>query len=194
MRGSSSASPSICASSSTVNSASRMCWPGSLPAPGPSPGPPSPWPRPWPPGSWTKRGSSRCGIGIETTCLPWRPSSSCRPRCRFSSSRTLPRTIWRNLLTSDWILDMTPRGTVADGLTAEMRSLSLFSPLLDVAAGEDAGHEVQDVGGARVAVAVVAHEAALDDVDLFLRVLVDHARDQARQLDRILLVLEQLQL
>ena len=45
-----------------------------------------------------------------------------------------------------------------------------------------------------VAVAVVLDQAALDDVDLLLRVLVDDVRDQARQLDRVLLVLEQLQL
>src|SRR6266568_8453079 len=63
-----------------------------------------------------------------------------------------------------------------------------------VAAGEDAGHVVQDVRGADVAIAVVLLETALDDVDLLLRVLVHDRGDQRGQLDRILLVLEQLQL
>ena len=65
---------------------------------------------------------------------------------------------------------------------------------LDVAAGEDAGDVVQDVGRRVLVVAVVADQAALDDVDLLLRVLVDDAGDQAGELDRVLLVLEQLEL
>ena len=62
------------------------------------------------------------------------------------------------------------------------------------AAGEDAGHEVQHVRRADLAVAVVADQPALDHVDLLLRRLVDDVGDQAGQLDRVLLVLEQLQL
>src|SRR5690606_18516609 len=59
---------------------------------------------------------------------------------------------------------------------------------------EDARDEVQHVRRAHVAVAVLVDEPALHDVDLLLRLLVQHAGDQARQLDRVLLVLEQLQL
>src|SRR6185369_15075929 len=42
---------------------------------------------------------------------------------------------------------------------------------LGVAAGEDAGDVVEHVGRADFVVAEVTHEAALDDVDLFLRLL-----------------------
>ncbi len=73
------------------------------------------------------------------------------------------------------------------------RSLSSMT-VFGISAGKDAGHVVQHVGGTFVVVAVIADQAALDHVDLGLRVGVDHVRDQARQLDRVLLVLEQLQL
>src|SRR5690606_35201877 len=63
-----------------------------------------------------------------------------------------------------------------------------------VAAGEDRGDVVQHVGGRDLVVAEVTDQSALDDLDLLLRVLVDHGGDQAGQLDRVLLVLEQLQL
>src|SRR5258706_12169661 len=175
MRGSSSASPRIVANSSTENSASRMCSPGWSPARlPPSSAWPSPCPTPFPPVSCTKCGSSRWGIGIETTWPPCLPNSSVLPRCFFSSSRTLPRTICRKRFTSDSM-----RGMVAPAL-----------PFLDVAAGEDARHEVQHVVRARVAVAIIAHEAAAHDVDLLLRFLVHHGRDEARQLDEVLLVFE----
>ena len=59
--------------------------------------------------------------------------------------------------------------------------------------GEDARHEVQHVGRTRFIVAVVANQATLHHVDFFLRRPVDHVRHQARQLDRVLLVLEQLE-
>src|SRR5262245_2105732 len=65
---------------------------------------------------------------------------------------------------------------------------------LHVAAGEDRGDVVEDVRRADVAVAVGPDEAALHDLDLLLGVLVDDGRDEARQLDRVLLVLEELQL
>src|SRR5262249_13786726 len=57
---------------------------------------------------------------------------------------------------------------------------------LDVAAGENAGDVVQDVVRRILVVPVVADQSRLDDVDLLLSVLVDDARDQAGQLDRIL--------
>src|SRR5437016_14078594 len=66
--------------------------------------------------------------------------------------------------------------------------------VFDVPAGKDAGHEVEDVRRADLAVPVVADHAVLDDVDLLLRVAVDDGRDEARQLDRVLLILEQLEL
>src|SRR5690242_17945654 len=58
---------------------------------------------------------------------------------------------------------------------------------LDVAAGEDAGDVVQDVGGRVLVVAVVADQPGLDDVDLLLGVLVHDAGDQAGELDGVLL-------
>jgi hypothetical protein len=61
-------------------------------------------------------------------------------------------------------------------------------------AGEDRGHVVQHVGGGLLVVAEVADQACLDHVDLLLGVLVDHARDERGELDRVLLILEQLQL
>src|SRR5215210_5865941 len=79
------------------------------------------------------------------------------------------------------------------GPVAGSGSVSMV-PALHVAAGEDAGDIVQHVGRRVLVVAVVADQPLLDDVDLLLRVLVDHAGDQARKLDRVLLVLEQLQL
>ena len=61
----------------------------------------------------------------------------------------------------------------------------------DIAAGKDAGHVVEHVGRRILVVAVIADQSCLDDVDLLLGVLVHHARNQARQLDRILLILEE---
>ena len=68
-----------------------------------------------------------------------------------------------------------------------------MAPALHVAPGEDAGDVVEHVVGRVLVVAVVADQAALDDVDLLLRVLVDHAGDQVLELDRVLLVLEELE-
>ena len=53
---------------------------------------------------------------------------------------------------------------------------------------------MKDVRGARLVVAIVPDQPGLDDVDFFLCFLVDNARHEARQLDRVLLVLEQFQL
>src|SRR5882724_8528381 len=60
--------------------------------------------------------------------------------------------------------------------------LASMAAALDVAPGEDAGDVVQDVGRRVLVVAVVSDQAAFDDIDLFLRVLVDHAGDQAGEL------------
>src|ERR671933_1330405 len=67
-------------------------------------------------------------------------------------------------------------------------------PALYVATGKNAGDEGQHVHGTLVAVAVVADQARLDDVDLLLCIPVDNLRDKARELDRVLLVLEELEL
>src|SRR5262249_40541357 len=63
-----------------------------------------------------------------------------------------------------------------------------------VASREDRRNVVEDVGGADFVVTEVLDEARLDDVDLLLRVLVDDRGDERLQLDRVLLILEQLQL
>src|SRR5690606_20440618 len=91
-------------------------------------------------------------------------------------------------------------GSLAEPAPARSRALPVVQPLparrplSDIAPRKDARHEVQHVGGAHVAVAVLVDQPALHDVDLLLRLPVQYARHQARQLDRVLLVLEQLQL
>lgn len=60
----------------------------------------------------------------------------------------------------------------------------------DVSAREDAGDEIENIGRAEVTVPVLSHQAALDDVDLLLGSLIQNVRNEARQLDRVLLILE----
>src|SRR5713226_6414835 len=69
--------------------------------------------------------------------------------------------------------------------------LALF---LRMAACKNTGHEAQHVRRADIAVAIVPDQPALDYIDLFLRRLVHHAGHEAGQLDRVLLVLEELHL
>src|SRR5204862_4433555 len=69
-----------------------------------------------------------------------------------------------------------------------------ITSILRIPSSEDAGDEVEHVGGADLAVPVGLDHPVLDDVDLLLRVLVHHAGDQVLQLDAVLLVLEELQL
>src|SRR5262245_1027589 len=71
---------------------------------------------------------------------------------------------------------------------------AFYQSLLRMPSCKDARHEAQHIRRAHVAVAVVIRQPALDDVDLLLCRLVHDARHQARQLDRVFLVLEQLQL
>lgn len=59
------------------------------------------------------------------------------------------------------------------------------SPVLAVAAGEDAGDVVEHVGGADFVVAEVLDEALLDHVDLLLGLVVDHAGDQVLEFDGV---------
>src|ERR1700733_3718484 len=66
--------------------------------------------------------------------------------------------------------------------------------VLRVAARADRRHVIEDVGSAHLVVTEVLDEAGFDDVDLFLRVLGDDGRHQRLQLDRVFLVLEQLEL
>src|SRR5258708_4510974 len=65
--------------------------------------------------------------------------------------------------------------------------------LLSMSSSENAGHKAEHIGGANIAIAIVADQPALDDIDLLLRRLVHDARHQARQLDRVLLIFKQLQ-
>src|SRR5271166_4497064 len=67
-------------------------------------------------------------------------------------------------------------GRVADRLLRSFTPIEwLVAATLDVTARENAGHVVQDVGSRVLVVAVITDQAGLDDVDLFLSVLVDHA-------------------
>src|SRR6266498_656376 len=184
IRGSSSSSPRISASSSRLTSTSRRCWPGAVPGEPSRGSPASPSPCPTPPASFQpkrNRGISIWGRGMETTCLPCRPISSPSVRYFRNSFLMTPRTICLNLFTSRSIFPSIGMGAGP-------------SPLLAVPAREDGSDVVEDVGGADVAVGVVLDQPALDDVDLLLGVLVHHATDQAGELDGVLLVLEELQL
>src|SRR3954451_5740992 len=75
-------------------------------------------------------------------------------------------------------------------LSAWALELSVFG----VAAGEDARYVIEHVGRGDLVIAEVLDEPALDDVDLLLRLFVDHRRDQGLELDRVFLVLEELEL
>src|SRR5258707_630830 len=183
IRGRASSSPRISARSSRLTSTSRRCWPGAVPG-APSSGSPASFQLK------RKRGISIWGRGMETRCFPWRPISSPSVRYFRNSFLMTPRTICLNLLTSRSIL----RSIIGAGGLPRSSRARPASSLLAVPAGEDRRHVVQDVGGAHVAVAVVLDEPALDDLDLLLGILVHDARDQAGQLDRVLLVLEELQL
>src|SRR5512138_2901645 len=99
-----------------------------------------------------------------------------------------PRTMSRNRPWSCLIFS---------AIVPSLRSVRALPPaplVLRVAAREDRRDEVEDVRGADLAVPVVLHEPLLHHVDLLLRVAVDDRRDEVLQLDRVLLVLEQLQL
>src|SRR5882757_7963388 len=74
------------------------------------------------------------------------------------------------------------------GVSAPLASISR----LDVSTREDRRDEVEHVGCRHLVVTEVLDQALLDDVDLRLRVAVDDGGHQGRQLDRVLLVLEQL--
>jgi hypothetical protein len=67
-------------------------------------------------------------------------------------------------------------GSLTRGLLRSFAPIEwLVAATLDVTARENAGHVVQDVGSRVVVVAVITDQAGLDDVDLFLSVLVDYA-------------------
>src|SRR5688500_10721438 len=66
--------------------------------------------------------------------------------------------------------------------------------LLHISTSKNARHVVQHIRRALIVVAKVANQPALDHVDLGLGILIDDLRNQAGQLDRVLLVLEQLEL
>jgi len=63
---------------------------------------------------------------------------------------------------------------------------------LDVSSREDRRDEVEHVGRRHLVVAEVLDQPLLDDIDLRLGVAIDDRAHERRQLDRVLLVLEQL--
>jgi hypothetical protein len=65
--------------------------------------------------------------------------------------------------------------------------------LFGVAAGKDAGHEIQHIGSTDFAIAIIIDQTAFDHIDLFLGIFVYHAGDEASQFDRVLLVFKELQ-
>src|SRR5512133_3058263 len=196
MRGRASSSPRMSASSSRETSTSSRCCPSPWPAfPAPasspgergSPGSPAPWPTP-PCERSPKRkcGMSMVGMGMVMNSFPFFPIIS--PFWTYFLRLRLirPRTMSRNRAWSCLILS-----AIRFPPSAHPRPSRL---VLRVAAREDGGDEVEDVGGADLAVPVVLHEPLLHHVDLLLRLAVDHRRHQVLQLDRVLLVLEELQL
>src|SRR6185437_5566656 len=65
--------------------------------------------------------------------------------------------------------------------TSSKWSGAIDHSLLRLAAGEDAGHEVQHVRRARFIVAVIANQATLHHVDFLLGRLVHHIGNERRQ-------------
>src|SRR5262245_5347373 len=145
---------------------------------------------------------SICGSGMETYLRPCRPIISPCDMYLRRSFLILPRTIWRKRLRSRSTRRMDIhlpycRLQIVDcrlGWPNLQSTICNLKSILGVAACEDAGHVVQHIGRALLVVAEVADQACLNHVDLLLSVLVDHPRDQRSQLDRVLLILEQLQL
>src|SRR5437660_652278 len=74
------------------------------------------------------------------------------------------------------------------------RSFGFVLLLLHISTRKNTGYIVEHVGRAFVVVTEVANQSAFDNVDLGLRILIDDLRHEARQLDRVFLVLEQFQL
>src|SRR5262249_39367458 len=90
-----------------------------------------------------------------------------------------------------WMVDGQNKSRRSDHPPSTIHHPPLF---LRMPSGENARHEVQNVRRTRLIIPVVTDEATLYHVDFFLRRLVHHVRHERRQLDRVLLVLEQLQL
>src|SRR5207245_3805440 len=116
------------------------------------------------------------------------------PKRIMRSGRATSTTRRTTSSSSAWSGQGACRDPASGGLTTGSRSTQVSLALLRVPAGEDRRHVVEHVGGAHVAVAVVLDQAPLDDVDLLLGLAVHHGGDEARELDRVLLVLEELQL
>src|SRR5574341_1461550 len=206
MRGSPSSSPSSSTNSCSVNSTSRMWFPGWSPAgPWPFPGcagpsgvPTSPGPCPTPPRPLPKRncGSSIWGTGMLTKSFPWRPISSPLDMYLRKLRLICPRTICRKRLASCSMLRNIPTLLCVSvcGARPHLHTYSLtYSFPRRVPPREDARHVVEDIRRAHVAVAHVLDQPALHDLDLFLRLAVNHVGNQAGQFDRVLLILEEFQ-
>src|SRR3569833_667148 len=119
---------------------------------------------------------------------PWRLAArpwSSMPRARDSTAIGSAICISFISRTSNWAavpFISTVTGPVASPAWGSIVLCRLL--VLHVAAGEDAGHEVQHVRGADLAVSVVAEQADLHHIDLLLRVAIDHRRHQAGQLEQ----------
>src|SRR5512133_2461985 len=194
MRGRASSSPRMSASSSRETSTSSRCCPSPWPAfPAPasspgergSPGSPSPWPTP-PCERSPKRkcGMSMVGMGMVMNSFPFFPIISPFWTYFFRLRLIRPRTMSRNRAWSCLILSDIPGPHSSSAGPARPAACASAALLLRVAAREDRGHEVEHVGGADLAVAVVLDEPLLHHVDLLLRLAVDHRRHQVLQLDR----------
>ena len=89
-----------------------------------------------------------------------------------------------------WLL---PSGPDQVHAFPSVRPPPMFAPsglFLRLPPCEDACNEGQYVGSARFIITVVPDQALLDNVNLFLRRLVHHVRNQRSQLNRIFLILE----
>src|SRR5262249_14687839 len=122
-----------------------------------------------------------------------KPRSARTSKQRRIASRTFVNA---SALVFPWLLQPGIAGHSAIQMPSSSRSTVTWNfmkhlLLLHVAARKDARHKAEHVRRAHVAISIVADQPALDHVDLLLGRLVDHAGDQAGQLDRVLLVLEQ---
>src|ERR1700674_1439193 len=139
---------------------------------------------------------SMVGTGMVMNSFPFLPIISPFWTYFFRFSLMRPRTMSRKRAWSCLIFSDIRNPAAGNGPRLPRRGPPRPRPpsVLRVSASEDRGHVVEHVGGADLAIAVVLHEPLLHHVDLLLRLAVDHARHQALQLDRVLLILEELQL
>ncbi len=144
-------------------------------------------PQPIPDSRKNQEAAAKTGSSCCRCSLPWRPLWGLSDAARRRTAPSRPATCQSGCATcsvpSCVRLGLANLASSAVAPGAENIELPPPRPLVaatfDVTPREDAGHVVQDVGGRVFIVPVVANEPGLDDVDLFLRVLVDDARNQA---------------